>query len=201
MTLHGTSRTESAHTESAHPDLVAVGGTMMTSTAAKALSVLRVATGFIFLWAFLDKTFGLHYATTSGKAWINGGSPTKGFLSSVEVGPFQSTFHSLAGTGIANWMFMLGLLGIGVAVIAGVAVRIAAVSGFLMMAFMWLAEFPIAQHTSAGKPAGSSNPLVDYHLIYAIVLVVLALTYAGTTWGLGRVWARLPFVREHRWAL
>jgi thiosulfate dehydrogenase [quinone] large subunit len=70
-----------------------------------------------------------------------------------------------------------------------------------MMAFMWLAEFPIAQHTSAGKPAGSSNPLVDYHLIYAIVLVVLALTYAGTTWGLGRVWARLPFVREHRWAL
>jgi len=34
-----------------------------------------------------------------------------------------------------------------------------------------------------------------------VVLVVLALTYAGTTWGLGRIWARVPFVARHRWAL
>jgi thiosulfate dehydrogenase [quinone] large subunit len=196
MTLHRTSRTESAH-----PDVAAVGGTMMTSTAAKALSVLRVATGFIFLWAFLDKTFGLNYSTPSAKAWIHGGSPTKGFLKSVDVGPLQSTFHSIAGAGLTNWLFMLGMLGIGVALIAGVAVRIATVSGVLMMAFMWLAEFPLAQHTSAGTPSGSVNPLVDYHLIYAIVLVVLAATYAGTTWGLGRIWAKLPFVSEHRWTL
>ena len=37
--------------------------------------------------------------------------------------------------------------------------------------------------------------------IYAIVLIVLAATYAGTTWGLGRTWARLPFVNRNRWAL
>lgn len=196
MTLHHTSRTESLH-----PDFVAVGGTMMTSTAAKALSVLRVATGFIFLWAFLDKTFGLNYSTPSAKAWINGGSPTKGFLSSVKAGPLESTFHSMAGAGVVNWLFMLGMLGIGVAVIAGVALRISAVAGVLIMAGMWLAEFPLAQHTSAGKPSGSVNPLVDYHLIYAIALVILAATYAGTTWGLGRTWAKLPFVRDHRWAL
>src|ERR1044072_1320309 len=42
---------------------------------------LRLLTGFAFLWAFLDKTFGLGYATPSGKGWIDGGSPTKGFLS------------------------------------------------------------------------------------------------------------------------
>ena len=30
-----------------------------------------------FLWAFLDKAFGLGYATPSGNAWINGGSPTR----------------------------------------------------------------------------------------------------------------------------
>jgi thiosulfate dehydrogenase (quinone) large subunit len=196
MTLHRTSRTESAH-----PDVAAVGGTMMTSTAAKSLSVLRVATGSIFLWAFLDKTFGLHYSTPSAKAWIHSGSPTKGFLKSVDVGPLQSTFHSIAGAGWADWLFMVGLLGIGVALIAGVALRIAAVSGALMMAFMWLAEFPLAQHTSAGQPSGSVNPLLDYHLIYAIVLVVLAATYAGMTWGLGRIWAKLPFVSKHRWAL
>ena len=38
------------------------------------------------LWAFLDKTFGLHYSTPSSKAWIHGGSPTKGFLTSIDVG-------------------------------------------------------------------------------------------------------------------
>jgi len=165
---------------------------MLTATAAKALAVLRIATGFVFLWAFLDKTFGLNYSTPSAKAWIHGGSPTKGFLNSVKIGPFQSVFHSMAGTWWANSLFMAAMLGIGIALIAGVAVRIAAVSGVLVLAMMWFAEFPIAQHTSGGVPSGSSNPLVDYHFLYALVLIVLAVGYSGTTWGLGRVWAGCP---------
>jgi thiosulfate dehydrogenase [quinone] large subunit len=196
MTLHRSDRTQSAH-----PEIAEAPGAMMTSAAAKTLSVLRIATGFVFLWAFLDKTFGLHYSTPSAKAWIHGGSPTSGFLAHVAVGPFQSWFHSIAGAGWADWLFMLGMLGIGIALIAGVAVRAAAVSGVLIMALMWFAEFPLAQHTAAGAASGSTNPLTDYHFIYAIVLVVLAATYAGTTWGLGRVWARLPFVQRNRWAL
>jgi thiosulfate dehydrogenase [quinone] large subunit len=81
---------------------------------------------------------------------------------------------------------MLGLLAIGVALIARVAMRIAAISGALMLALMWFAEVPFAQFTSAGAPTGSPNPLADSHFINAIVLIVLAATYAGTTWGLGR---------------
>jgi len=193
--------TTTGHSHAAHLEQVEAPGSMLTKTAAKALAVLRISTGFVFLWAFLDKTFGLGYATPSAKAWINGGSPTKGFLSSVDVGPFQGTFHDLAGTPVANWLFMLGLLGIGVALIAGIGMRIAAGAATLMMAMMWLAEFPLAQHTSAGKPSGSSNPIVDYHFIYAISTIVLALTYAGHTWGLGRWWAQLPFVQRHRWLI
>jgi thiosulfate dehydrogenase [quinone] large subunit len=185
----------------ARSELAQVPGAMLTSTATKALAVLRIATGFIFLWAFLDKTFGLNYSTPSAKAWIHGGSPTKGFLKSVEIGPFQSLFHSIAGTWWANSLFMLGMLAIGVALIAGVAVRLAAAAGVLILAMMWFAEFPLAQHTSAGAASGSSNPLVDYHFLYAVVLIVLAASYAGTTWGLGRVWARLPLVHRHPWAL
>jgi len=184
-----------------HPDLVRLPGSAVTSTAAKALAVLRIATGFVFLWAFLDKTFGLNYSTPSAKSWIDGGSPTKGFLSSVQTGPFQSLFHSIAGTWYADWLFMLGMFGIGVALIAGVAVRAAATCGVAILAMMWLAEFPLAQHTSAGALTGSTNPLTDYHVIYAIGLVVLAATYAGSAWGLGRRWARLPFVSRHGWAL
>lgn len=184
-----------------HPDLVRLPGSIVTSTASRALAVLRIVTGLVFLWAFLDKTFGLHYSTATANSWINGGSPTKGFLGSVEIGPFQSLFHSMAGTWYADWLFMLGMLGIGLALVAGVAVRAAAVAGVVLLAGMWFAEFPLAQHTSAGQPSGSSNPLIDYHVIYALVLVVLAATYAGSTWGLGRVWGRLPFVSSHRWAL
>ena len=47
--------------------------------------MFRVLLGFEFLWAFLDKTFGLGYATPSARAWINGGSPTKGFLGSGQA--------------------------------------------------------------------------------------------------------------------
>lgn len=46
----------------------------------------RLAIGFEFLWAFLDKTFGPGYATASKDARIRGGSPTKGFLSGANVG-------------------------------------------------------------------------------------------------------------------
>ena len=183
-----------------HPDLALSPATVLPVTAARGLAVLRIATGFIFLWAFLDKTFGLNYSTTSSKAWIHGGSPTFGFLKSVEVGPFQSLFHSIAGSWWANWLFMLGMLGVGVAVIAGVAIRFAALCGVALVAMMWLAEFPLAQHTSAGAPSGSTNPIVDYHFLYGAVLIVLAMTYAGSTWGLGRTWGRLPFVQRHHWA-
>lgn len=184
-----------------HRELPQAPGAMLTTSAARALAVLRISTGFVFLWAFLDKTFGLHFATTSAKAWIHGGSPTRGFLSSVDVGPFQSQFHSMAGTWWADWFFMLGMLAIGVTLITGIAVRAGAIAGVAILTMMWLAEFPPAQHTSAGKPSASSNPLVDYHFVYALVLIVLALSYAGTTWGFGRLWARLPFVARHRWAL
>ncbi|MEH0516043.1 DoxX family membrane protein [Streptomyces sp. B21-106] len=164
-----------------------------------AFASLRLLTGFVFLWAFLDKTFGLGYATPSGKGWIDGGSPTKGFLGSVAVGPMESTFHSWAGDPWVNWLFMTGLLGIGLALIAGVALRIAAIAGTAMMALMWVAEWPPARHLSDGSASMSTNPFVDYHLIYAVALIVVAAAAAGDTLGAGRLWARLPIVRDHSW--
>jgi thiosulfate dehydrogenase (quinone) large subunit len=170
-----------------------------STAAAISLAVLRVSMGFVFLWAFLDKAFGLHYSTPSAKAWIHGGSPTKGFLTSVDVGPLQSWFHSIAGTWWADWLFMLGLLGVGLTLILGVLMYAGTAAGVALLGFMWLAEFPLAQHTSAGVASGSTNPFADYHYIYAVVLVVLALTGAAQTWGLGRMWAAQPVIRRHPW--
>ena len=161
-------------------------GSMLSHTAARALAVLRISTGFVFLWAFLDKTFGFGYATPSAKSWINGGSPTKGFLSSVDVGPFQGFFHNIAGTHFANWAFMLGLLGIGTALTFGVGMRFAAVAGGLLYVLMWSVVLPPA-----------NNPIIDEHILGAITVVALALTNAGDTWGLGRWWTRTEVVERY----
>ena len=57
----------------------------------KVWGTLRIAIGSIFLWSFLDKAFSLGFSTGRNAetgaialfgpdAWINGGSPTDGFL-------------------------------------------------------------------------------------------------------------------------
>ena len=49
-------------------------------------------------------------------------------------------------------------------------------------------ELPtVISPSSAGPgPVRHTDPIMDDHIIYAISTIVLALTYAGHTWGLGR---------------
>ncbi len=150
------------------------------------LAGLRLALGWIFLWAFLDKLFGWGFATADKNAWLNGGSPTGGFLGRAVTGPFTGFYHSFAGATWADWLFMIGLAAIGTALILGVGMRIAATAGALLLVLMWTAVLP-----------PQNNPVMDDHLVYAGVLVLLALTSAGDTLGLGKAWARLPMVRRH----
>ena len=157
------------------------------------LSVLRLATGFIFLWAFLDKTFGLGYSTTVERAWINGGTPSQGFLNSPAViGPLQPFFSSIASP-LSDVLFMMGMLGIGLAVMLGIGLRVSAVAGSILMVLMYLAEWPF------GANAASTNPVVDYHIIYALALIVISVTAAGDTAGFGRPWRSWPVVRSNPW--
>ena len=158
---------------------------------ARSLAVLRIAFGITFLWAFLDKTFALGFHTGYDQkgvldrfgdaAWINGGSPTTGFLSFgvPEGNPFKGAFNAMAGNAFVDWLFMLGLLGIGVALLFGIAMRLGTAAGAVMYAFMYAASLPL-----------ENNPVVDDHLVGIIVMAVLAFGAAGATWGLGRQWAR-----------
>lgn len=151
------------------------------------LAITRLSLGWVFLWAFLDKTFGLGFATESGDAWVNGGSPTFGYLNFATEGKtFQDFFVGLSGT-FSDWLFMIGLLGIGLALILGIGMRIAAVSGSIMLVLMWLASIPLV-----------NNPFMDDHIVYALVLVALAIYGAGRYWGLGRAWEQLPLVQKYR---
>jgi thiosulfate dehydrogenase [quinone] large subunit len=163
-----------------------------------ALVGLRLSIGFEFLWAFIDKLFGLGYSTPSARAWINGGSPTTGFLKGVTGGPLKGFFHSLAGVGAMDWLFMAGLLGIGVALMLGIALRPAAASGVLLLVMMWFATWPPAK-LADGQPSGSTNPFMDEHLINSFALVVIASLALASGGYLGRRWSALPLVQKHAW--
>jgi len=162
----------------------------------RVLAVLRLAMGSIFMWAFLDKMFALGFSTgrledgsidffAQGAAALNGGSPSFGFLNFGSRGPLASFWQSLAGDTWVNVLFLAALGGLGLALLLGIGLRIAAVSGALLMLSMWsVAIWP------------ENNPFVDDHIIYALVLVVLALTAAGNTWGLGERWGRTRLVQR-----
>ena len=169
------------------------GGTAVATTktaSAKAtryvLAGIRLALGWTFLWAFLDKTFGLGHETAEKAAWINGGSPTEGFLAHAATGPFQGVYNDIAGQTWADWMFMLGLLGIGLALTVGIGMRIAAAAGALLLVLMWTAVLP-----------PENNVFMDDHLIYAMTLVALMLLGAGKSLGFGQQWDQLPIVRRY----
>lgn len=151
------------------------------------LAATRLMIGFVFLWAFLDKLMGLGFSTPSERAWINGGSPTTGYLSNVD-GTFGTFFNGLAGNAFVDWVFMLGLLGVGVGLMLGIAMRLSAVAGSLMLFLMWLAALPL-----------TTNPAIDDHLVYIGVLAVLGFGLSLQRFSLGQMWRELPFVKSNPW--
>ena len=167
--------------------------TPVTTAPAAALSaahvwgVARLAMAWIFLWPFFDKLLGLRHDTTSAQAWINGGNPTKGFLSG-SVGPLSGLYQDLAGTPVVNVLFMVGLLAIGTGLALGVAMWPTCIAGVTMFLLMWSASLPPA-----------NNPFLDEHLVYAVLLVGLALVGAGRTFGLGERWRRTGLVVRRGW--
>ncbi|WP_134739342.1 DoxX family membrane protein [Nocardioides sp. 503] len=170
--------------------------TVQTPFARKALAVLRIGFGLTFLWAFLDKLLALGFSTGRDEtgvvdrfgdaAWIHGNSPTEGFLKFGADGPFKGFYNSIAGTWFADWGFMLGLLGIGLALTLGIGMRFAAAAGALLYVMMWTVVLP-----------PENNPVLDEHLLGAVSLVALAALGAGTTWGLGRLWNTTEVVQKH----
>jgi thiosulfate dehydrogenase [quinone] large subunit len=172
----------------AEPDGDRAPARTSSTAAGRVFAVLRIAFGLTFLWAFLDKVFGLGYATPSGKGWIDGGDPTAGFLGKGASGPFEDFYHSLVGDFWVTPLFMVALAGIGLALTLGIGMRIAAVSGTILYLMMWTAVLP-----------PENNPVLDDHILGAITLIALALVAAGNVWGFGQQWSRLSVVQRYPW--
>lgn len=161
--------------------------------------VLRIAMGWTFLWAFLDKAFALGFATGRNDetgaidffgpdAWINGGSPTDGFLQfGVHTKGFLVDFYgALVGQTWVEWIYMLSMLLIGLGLIFGIGTRLAAIGGIIWMAIFY----------TASSIWPENNPFLDDHVVYAIVLAGIAYVGAGRFLGLGRWWESTTLVRR-----
>lgn len=162
-----------------------------------ALALARITLGLIFLWAFFDKLFGLGFATCRDaktdvvttlceKAWVNGGSPTTGFLKFAAKGPFETIYQNMAGNTAIDVLFMAGLLLVGLALILGIGMKIAALSGSLLMLMMWTAVLP-----------KENNPLLDDHIVYIFVLIALHGTNSRQKLGLGGWWANQSIAKRY----
>ncbi len=176
--------------------------------------VLRLTLGWTFLWAFLDKAFGLGFSTGrdpatgaivffgENEAWFNGGSPTEGvFAYALNAGPFQGFYESIGNVTMTAqgpaaappaWIdvvYMGAMLLIGLGLMLGIMTRLAAVGGIIWMAIFYTAV--------AIWPA--FNPFLNDHVVYAVVLVGLILANAGRYYGLGKVWQRVGFVSNRTW--
>ncbi|MCC6643386.1 hypothetical protein IT411_01435 [Candidatus Peregrinibacteria bacterium] len=148
------------------------------------LVLIRLSMAWIMLWAFMDKLWGLGFGTTVANSWLQGHSPTSGFLKS-SAGPLAGVFQGMVGNPIVDWLFMLGLLLIGLALLLGIGVRIAGGAGALMMLLMWASHFPPSQ-----------NPLIDDHIIYLLIFILLAKNAEG----IGRIgiwWAGQKLVKKY----
>jgi thiosulfate dehydrogenase [quinone] large subunit len=147
---------------------------------------LRLALGWTLFWAFIDKLFGLGYATKSSSSWLNGGSPTAGYLQFATSGPLADFWNGLSGNSVVDALFMLALVAVGAAVLLGIGQKISGISGAALMLLLWSTNLP-----------PSNNPIIDDHIINAIIFIGIIFVKPGKWWGLGKWWANTPIVKKY----
>lgn len=155
--------------------------TQVAKPALYALALMRLVLGLVFLWAFLDKAFGLDYTTPSDRSYLSGGHPTEGYLGS-SYGPLGGLFKDLAGNAVVDFLFMFGLGAVGISLTLGFATKLGGWGGMAMVLLMY------ASHPIPWAPAHTTHPFLDDHILEATALALVALTNAGDWLGLGPWW-------------
>jgi len=149
-----------------------------------ALSMLRIMIACMLIWSFFDKLLGLGLETPPGSGMIDGGSPSS-FLLYFD-GPVARLMYGLAENAIVDVLLMAALILIGFALLAGIGMKIATISGVAFFLIMYLiCLFP------------GDNPILDYHLIYIFVLLAIFFFHAGDYIGLGGKWKEFDIVKRY----
>ncbi len=109
------------------------------------------------------------------------------FLTKVAYGPFQSIYAGMAGNPAVSILVAWGLFLIGLCLLLGLFVRLAASLGMLQMLLFYFARFP-PQHG-----------IIEEHIIYAAVLFALIVFEAGKFAGLDKYVAKTKFIERNKW--
>jgi thiosulfate dehydrogenase [quinone] large subunit len=108
------------------------------------------------------------------------------------------TFHDLfvvfttpAMAPITTFMVEYGHLLIGLSLLFGLMARVSASFGIMLMVIYWMAhmDWPFIED--------KNNFILDYHLVYAGVLMWLIAKQAGHVWGLDAWVEKLTFFKQH----
>ena len=129
------------------------------------LAVLRIAIGWMMLWGFLDKMFGLGFQTTPGSGVIDGGSPSS-FVIYVTDGVFKDLFTSMAGNAFVDLLLMAGLLIMGITLIFGFASKLTSIFMTIFLFMMFMLHVP-----------PTDDPIIDYHITW--ILAIWAIYFLG----------------------
>src|SRR3989344_8359856 len=148
----------------------------MVSTARVPILLLRLGIGWLFFYAGWSKV--VTYFTDAPDF------TAAGFLSHLQ-GPFGGLFSSLTGNTLVDYLNAYGLLLIGIAILLGVLVRWSAFWGIVLMALYYLAGFP-PEHSF----------VVDEHIVYILVLIVLSAIGVGRALGLDGALEKSGFVKS-----
>ena len=116
-----------------------------------------------------------------------------GFLNNTKTfHDFFALFTTPTMAPITTLLVEYGHLLIGLSLLIGLMVRVSAAFGVLLMITYWFAhmDWPFIENTN--------NLIVDYHLVYAGVLVMLIVARAGHVFGLDAWAEKLSFVKQNR---
>lgn len=153
----------------------------MPDSARVTMFLLRIGIGWVFFYAGWSKVVTFF---TAAKDWT-----AAGYLTHLP-GPFADFFSGMAGNALVGNLNAYGLLLVGIALIFGVLVRWAAFWGIAIMLLYFFSGFP-PEHAF----------VIDDHIIYSLVLLVLAAVGAGRVWGLDEAIENSGFVKSNPWLL
>ncbi|KKS16150.1 MAG: hypothetical protein UU71_C0007G0030 [Parcubacteria group bacterium GW2011_GWB1_41_6] len=131
------------------------------------LMLLRLALGWMMLYAGLSKILAPQWTS-------------KGYMAGAKILPEFFNWLALPNImPITDFLNQWGLTLIGLSLLLGFFVRISSVFGLALMILYYLplidpALFPKIEHSY----------VVDEHIIYALVFLVLAVFNAGKAWGI-----------------
>jgi thiosulfate dehydrogenase [quinone] large subunit len=152
---------------------------MPSSINTSILFTLRMLMAWTFLYAASHQIFDPNFSIV-------------GFLSHTKT--FHGFFSLFAGPQVApvvGFLVGYGHLLIGLSLLSGLLVRVSGVFGIFLLLTYWMAhmDFPYIEN--------ANNFLVDYHIVYSVVLAYLMVNRAGHVFGLDGLAQRMPFVASH----